>query len=148
MSSLKDTLTQQMKEAMRAKEKARLATIRSILAAIKQQEVDSRKTLTDEDVLNILLKLAKQRKESISQFEKASRDDLVAIERSELEIIESYLPKQLNEEEVLQHVEAIIAETNAQSPKDMGKVMGLLTAKLKGIADMGMVSQMVKSRLQ
>ncbi len=148
MSRLKDKLTDDMKAAMSAKEKERLATVRSILAAIKQQEVDTRQDLSDDDILSILTKLSKQRKESISQFEKAERFDLVAIEKGELDIIETYLPQQLSPKECEKHVDDAISQVGATSAKDMGKVMGVLTGKLKGVADMGVVSQLVKSRLQ
>lgn len=147
MSELKAKLTEDMKTAMRAKEKARLNTVRSILAAIKQKEVDTREEQSDEDVLAILTKQAKQRKESISQYDKAARDDLSAIEKEELAIIETYMPKQMDEAEVKVIVADVISQTGATGPKEMGKVMGQLTAKLKGKADMSQVSQLVKAAL-
>ena len=144
---LKDRITQDMKDAMRAKDKPRLATIRLILAAIKQREVDERIELDDTQVLVVLDKMTKQRRESIAQFEKAGRDDLIAQETSELELIQTYLPEQLSENELQTLIEAALQETGAASIKDMGKVMGQLKPKLQGRADMGAVSAMIKARL-
>ena len=136
-----------MKSAMRSGDKATLQTIRLILAAIKQQEVDTRTDLSDDDVINVLIKMQKQRRESISQFEKANRQDLVDKESAELKLIEEYLPEALDEEEVDKLIAQVISECNATSVKDMGKVMGLLKPKLSGRADMGKVSAKVKSML-
>jgi hypothetical protein len=146
--SIKDRIQQDMKDAMRAKDKARLGTIRLILAAIKQREVDERIELDDEQVIVVLDKMAKQRRESISQFEQASRDDLIAQENFELGIIQPYLPEALGEDELNALIEAAMAATGASSIKDMGKVMGQLKPKIQGRADMGAVSALIKSRLQ
>ena len=145
--SLKDRILQEVKDAMRAKDKPRLATLRLITAAIKQQEVDERIELNDTQVLALLDKMCKQRRESISQFEKAGRDDLIAQEVSELEIIQTYLPEQLGEDEIAALIEETMAATGAASIKDMGKVMGQLKPKLQGRADMGAVSAMIKAKL-
>ena len=147
MSELKAKITEDMKAAMRAQEKERLATIRLIQAAIKQKEVDDRIELTDADVLAVLDKMVKQRRESIAQFEKASRDDLIAKERSELEVIQVYLPEALSDEEVDAMIAEAIAATGAAEMKDMGKVMGQLKSKLQGRADMGAVSAKIKAKL-
>ncbi len=145
--SLKDRITDDMKSAMRAKETARLGTIRLLLAAIKQKEVDERVELSDAAVSSIVEKLIKQRKDSISQFQAAGRDDLVAAEQAELAVLQAYLPEQLSAVEVEAAVIAAIAECGATSAKDMGKVMGLLKARLAGRADMGQVSTLIKTRL-
>ena len=145
--SLKDRILQDVKDAMRARDKSRLATIRLITAAIKQQEVDERIELDDTQVLALLDKMCKQRRESISQFEKAGRDDLIAQETSELELIQTYLPEQLDEDEIAALIEEAMASTGAASIKDMGKVMGQLKPKLQGRADMGAVSAMIKAKL-
>ena len=145
--SLKDQITEDMKSAMRAKETVRLGTIRLLLAALKQREVDERIVLDDAAVIAIVEKLIKQRKDSISQFEKANRDDLVAIEASEMEILQAYLPAQLSDAEVTAAVSAAIASTGAIGPQDMGKVIGVLKSQLAGKADMGKVSGLVKAAL-
>ena len=145
--SLKDRITNDVKDAMRARDKPRLATLRLITAAIKQQEVDERIELDDTQLLSLLDKMCKQRRESISQFEKAARDDLIAQEVSELAIIKSYLPEQLGEAEIAALIDETMAATGAASIKDMGKVMGQLKPKLQGRADMGAVSAMIKARL-
>ncbi len=145
--SIKDRIQQDMKDAMRAKEKERLATIRLILAAVKQREVDERVELDDEQVIVVLDKMVKQRRESIAQFEKAGRDDLVDKEQAELVVINDYLPAALSEDEIMQLVDAALKATGASSIKDMGKVMGQLKPKLQGRADMGAVSAMIKARL-
>ena len=145
--SLKARITDDMKTAMRAKETARLGTIRLLLAAIKQKEVDDRTELDDAAVSSIVEKLIKQRKDSISQFQAAGRDDLVAAEQAELAVLQAYLPEQLSAAEVEAAVIAAIAETGASSAKDMGKVMGLLKPRLAGRADMGQVSTLIKARL-
>ncbi|ODU06212.1 MAG: glutamyl-tRNA amidotransferase [Thiobacillus sp. SCN 63-1177] len=145
--SLKARITDDMKTAMRAKEVARLGTIRLLLAAIKQREVDERIELDDAAVSSIVEKLIKQRKDSISQFQAAGRDDLVAAEQAELVVLHAYLPEQLSAAEVEAAVVAAIAESGASSAKDMGKVMGLLKPRLAGRADMGQVSALIKARL-
>ena len=138
---------QDVKDAMRSRDKPRLATLRLITAAIKQQEVDERIELDDAQVLALLDKMCKQRRESISQFEKAGRDDLIAQEVSELGIIQTYLPEQLGEDEITALIDETMAATGATSIKDMGKVMGQLKPKLQGRADMGAVSAMIKAKL-
>ena len=145
--SLKERIQQDVKDAMRAREKERLGTIRLITAAIKQREVDERIELDDEQVLLVLDKMCKQRRESISQFEKAGRDDLIAVEVREMEIIQGYLPKQLGDDEIAALIDAAMSDTGATSIKDMGKVMGQLKPKLQGRADMSAVSAMIKARL-
>jgi uncharacterized protein len=145
--SLKARVTDDMKTAMRARETARLGTIRLLLAAIKQKEVDERIELDDAAVSSIVEKLIKQRKDSISQFQAAGRDDLVAVEQAELVVLQAYLPEQLSAAEVEAAVAAAIAESGASSAKDMGKVMGLLKPRLAGRADMGQVSALIKARL-
>jgi uncharacterized protein len=145
--SLKARVTDDMKTAMRARETARLGTIRLLLAAIKQKEVDERIELDDAAVSSIVEKLIKQRKDSISQFQAAGRDDLVAVEQAELVVLQAYLPEQLSAAEVEAAVAAAIAESGASSAKDMGKVMGLLKPRLAGRADMGQVSVLIKARL-
>lgn len=145
--SLKDRIQQDMKDAMRAKDKERLAAIRLILAAVKQREVDERIELDDPQVIAVLDKMAKQRRESISQFEQAGRDDLIAKENSELEIILPYLPEAVGEDELNALINEAIEATGASSIKDMGRVMGQLKPKVQGRADMGAVSALIKSRL-
>jgi len=145
--SLKARITDDMKAAMRAKDTARLGTIRLLLAAIKQKEVDDRTELDDAAVSSIVEKLIKQRKDSISQFQAAGRDDLVAAEQAELVVLQAYLPEQLSAAEVEAAVVAAIAESGAASAKDMGKVMGLLKPRLAGRADMGQVSALIKAQL-
>jgi uncharacterized protein len=145
--SLKLRITEDMKAAMRAKETARLGTIRLLLAAIKQKEVDERIELDDAAVNSIVERLIKQRKDSISQFQVAGRADLVAAEQAELVVLQAYLPEQLSAAEVEAAVAAAITESGASSAKDMGKVMGLLKPKLAGRADMGQVSALIKARL-
>jgi uncharacterized protein YqeY len=145
--SLKARITDDMKAAMRAKESARLGTIRLLLAAIKQREVDERIELDDAAVSSIVEKLIKQRKDSISQFQAAGRDDLVTAEQGELVVLQAYLPAQLSAAEVEAAVAAAVTESGASSVKDMGKVMGLLKPRLAGRADMGQVSALIKARL-
>ena len=145
--SLKFRITDDMKAAMRARETVRLGTIRLLLAAIKQKEVDERIELDDVAVSGIVEKLIKQRKDSISQFQAAGRDDLVAAEQAELGVLQAYLPEQLSAAEVEAAVVAAIAECGAANAKDMGKVMGLLKPRLAGRADMGQVSARIKARL-
>ncbi|MDH3934539.1 MAG: GatB/YqeY domain-containing protein [Xanthomonadales bacterium] len=145
--SLKDKLQQDMKAAMRAGEKRQLAVIRLINAAIKQREVDERIELDDQQVTAAIDKMAKQRRESIEQYEKAGRDDLADQEKFELEFLKSYLPEQLGEAEIDAMIEAAVTATGASSIKDMGKIMGQLKPKLAGRADMGAVSGKIKARL-
>ena len=145
--SIKDQITEDMKTAMRAKEVARLGAIRLLLAAIKQREVDERVVVDDAGVIAIVEKMIKQRKDSISQFEKAGRDDLVAIEVGEMAILQDYLPAQLSDAEVEAAVAAAVSSTGATGPHDMGKVIGALKAQLAGKADMGKVSALVKASL-
>ena len=136
-----------MKAAMRAKDSARLSAVRLILAAVKQREVDERKELSDAEVTSVIEKMIKQRRESIAQFEQASRKDLVDVEKFELEVLSGYLPQQMNEAELSQAVDAAVAEAKPAGIKDMGKVMALLKPRLAGRADMGKVSALVKTRL-
>lgn len=146
-STLKTQITEDMKTAMRAQDKERLAIIRLILAALKQKEVDERIELTDEHVLAILNKMIKQRRDSISQYEAGNRADLAKQEASEITVIQTYLPAQMNTAEIEQAVAAAIQEASASSAKDMGKVMGILKGKLAGKADMTVVSAKVKEKL-
>jgi uncharacterized protein YqeY len=145
--SLKDQITEDMKTAMRAKDAARLLTIRGLLAAVKQREVDERITLDDAGVLAVIEKLVKQRKDSISQFATAGRTDLVDKETAELQVLEGYLPQRLSAEEVAAEVAKIVAEVGATGAADMGKVMGAAKPRLAGKADMGAVSAAVKQAL-
>ena len=145
--SLKDRITDDMKAAMRAKEAARLLTIRGLLAAMKQKEVDERIELDDAAVIGIVDKLIKQRKDSIAQFSAAGRTDLVDKETAELQVLEGYLPQRLSADEITAAVAAIVAELGAAGPGDMGKVMGAAKAKLAGKADMAQVSAAVKQAL-
>lgn len=145
--SLKDRISDDMKAAMRARESERLATIRLLLAAIKQREVDERITLDDAGVTAVIDKMIKQRKDSISQFEAAGRTDLVAQERGELDVLAAYMPAQLSEDEIAAEVQAAVAQTGAAGPQDMGKVMAVLKGKLAGRADMTAVSAKVKAAL-
>lgn len=147
MSSLKDRINQDIKTAMREKNKARLGTLRLVSAAIKQREVDERIELDDEQVLALLDKMAKQRNESINQYQKADRQDLIDIELAELDILKEFLPEQLSDEEVSSLIEQAIKDSGASSMKDMGKVMGLLKPQLQGRADMGAVSARIKQAL-
>lgn len=145
--TLKERITEDMKAAMRAGEKERLGTIRMLQAAIKQREVDERITLDDSQVLAVLDKMVKQRKESITQFTAGGRADLVAKETAELELLQAYLPAQLSDAEIDALVNAAIAQTGASSIKDMGKVMGLVKGQAAGRADMGAVGARIKARL-
>ena len=132
---------------MRAKESARLSTVRLLLAAIKQREVDERIELDDAQVLSVIEKMIKQRRESIAQYEKAARKDLADVEKAEIEILSGYMPAQMSEADVEKLVQSTISETGASGVKDMGKVMAALKAKLAGKADMGKVSGLVKAKL-
>ncbi|HEB59479.1 MAG TPA: GatB/YqeY domain-containing protein [Gammaproteobacteria bacterium] len=147
MSQLKDRILEDTKDAMRARDKARLGVLRLITAAIKQKEVDERIELDDAAVLAVLEKMVKQRRDSIAQYEKAGRDDLREVEEFELQLIQTYLPEQLSDDEIAALIDKAIATTGAASMKDMGKVMGMLKPKLAGRADMGKVSQAIKQRL-
>lgn len=146
-SALKVRITEDMKNAMRAQEKDKLQAIRLILAALKQKEVDERVTLTDQDVLAILDKMLKQRRDSLQQFEAAGREDLAAKERFEITIIQTYLPAALSDAEISALIKAAIASTGATSPQDMGKVMAIVKPQVQGRADMGAVSQKIKAAL-
>ena len=145
--SLKDQIVEDMKTAMKAGDKDRLKVVRLILAAIKQIEVDTRQELDNTAILAVLSKMVKQRHDSIEQFDKGERKDLSAIEQAEIVVIEGYLPEQLSADEIATMVNDVIAATNAESIRDMGKVMGQIKAKAAGRADMGAVSATVKERL-
>ena len=145
--SLIGQITDDVKSAMKAGEKDRLKVLRLITAAIKQVEVDERRELDDADVLGILNKMVKQRRDSITQFEQGNRQDLADIEKSEIEIIDTYLPEQLSDDELDQLVDDAIAATGAEGIRDMGKVMGMVKAKAEGRADMSAVGAKVKARL-
>ncbi|RMG37648.1 MAG: GatB/YqeY domain-containing protein [Gammaproteobacteria bacterium] len=145
--TLKSRIQDDMKTAMKAGEKARLGVIRLIMAAIKQREVDERTELNDEQVLAVLDKMVKQRRDSIKQYKDAGRNDLAEAEQAEVEIIQGYLPAALSEEEIATIVEQAIAEVGAESMKDMGKVMGKVKPQVQGRADMGAVSALVKQKL-
>jgi uncharacterized protein len=147
MAALKDRITEEMKNAMRAGEKERLATIRLILSAIKQREVDERIQLDDIQVLAVIEKMVKQRKESITQFEAGGRADLVAKEQAEMAVLQTYLPTQMSDAEIDALIAEAIASTGAASIKDMGKVMAAVKAKAQGRADMGAVSARIKQKL-
>lgn len=147
MSALKDQITEDMKTAMRAKDSERLGTIRLLLAALKQKEVDERVVLDDAAVIAIVDKLIKQRKDSLEAFQKAERKDLADKEAAELVVLQAYLPARLSADEVAAAVKAIVTELGATGPGDMGKVMGAVKAKLAGKADMGQVSAAVKAAL-
>ena len=147
MTTLKERITEDMKAAMRAGEKERLGTIRMLQAAIKQREVDERVMLDDAQVLAVIEKMVKQRKESIAQFEQGGRADLAAKEKSEIDQLVAYLPAQLSDAEVDALIQAAIASTGAASIKDMGKVMGVVKAQAAGRADMGAVSARIKAAL-
>jgi len=145
--SLKERITEDMKTAMRGAQKERLGTVRMILAAIKQREVDERVSLDDSQILAVIDKMVKQRKESITSFEAGGRADLVAKEAAEIALLQGYLPAQLSQAEIETLVSAAIASTGATSIKEMGKVMGVLKSELAGRADMGAVSARIKQKL-
>ena len=145
--TLKMHITDDMKAAMRAKDAARLSTIRLVLAAIKQREVDERRDMTDADVFTILEKMVKQRRDSITQFEAGKRPDLVAIEKAELVVLAGYQPQPLTSAEIDSHIAAVIAATGAAGPADMGRVMAELKPRLAGRADMTAVAATVKAKL-
>ena len=144
---LKQQITDAMKAAMKSGDKARLAVVRLMLAAVKQREVDERIELDDSQVLAVLDKMVKQRRDSIQQYGDAGRDDLVAQEAAEIEVIQEFLPKALSDDEINAIIEAAIAETGADSMRDMGKVMGIVKPQVQGRADVGQVSGRVKQRL-
>ena len=145
--SLKEQITEDMKAAMRAKEADRLSTIRMLLAAMKQKEVDERITLDDTSIVSIVDKLIKQRKDSIAAFEQAGRTDLVDKETAEVKVLEAYLPQRLGADEIAAEIAQIVAELGASGPGDMGKVMGAAKTRLAGKAEMGQVSAAVKAAL-
>ena len=147
MSKLKQLITDDMKLAMKAQDKPALKAIRMILGAVKQKEIDERIELDDNQVMAVIQKMVKQRKDSISQFSDAGRTDLVEVEEAELLIINNYMPKQLSQDEIEAAVVKAISDTGADSMKDMGKLMGILKGQLDGKADMGQVSQLIKSKL-
>ena len=145
--TLKAKITEDMKAAMRAKDAARLSTVRLLLAAIKQREVDERIELTDADVLSIIDKMIKQRRDSIAQFEAGRREDLAAAERAEVEVLAAYLPKQMSESEIDTAIAEAIAATGAAGPAGIGKVMAVVKPKLAGRADMAVVASRIKAKL-
>ena len=147
MTDIKTKISEDVKLAMRSKDKDRLAALRLILAAFKQKEVDDRITLDDHQSTAILDKMAKQHRDSIEQFGQANREDLLKKEQQELEIIESYLPEKLSENEINSLIQNAISSTSANSLKDMGKVMAILKTELQGRADMGEVSRLIKTKL-
>jgi len=145
--TLKQQITEDMKTAMRAKETARLGAIRLLLSAMKQREVDERIELTDADIVAIIEKMLKQRRDSINQYEAAKRQDLADVEKFEVTILQGYMPQQLNEAEINSVITEVIAATGAAGPQDMGKVMATIKPKLAGRADMGKVSGLIKAQL-
>ena len=145
--SLEKQLTEDMKAAMKARDKIRLETIRGLKAQIKNMQIEKGEELTDDDVIKVLSNAAKKRKESIEQFTSLGREDRAETESQELKIIESYMPEQMNETEIARHVNAVIQEVNAASMKDMGKVMGAVMARVKGKADGKLVQQIVRETL-
>jgi uncharacterized protein YqeY len=145
--TLKATITQHMKEALRAKDARRLAAIRLLLAAIQQREVDERRELSEADVVGIVERLIRQRRESVAQYDAAGRRDLADNERFEIEVLQSYLPQPLSEEELQALIEQAVVDTGAAGPKDIGRVMGVLKPRIVGRAEMGRVSTLVKARL-
>ena len=147
MSELKQRITDDMKSAMKAKDKQALKAVRMIIGAIKQKEIDERIELDDAQVLTVIQKMVKQRKDSITQFTEGGRTDLVEVEEAEMVIINNYMPEQLSDDEVASTVDKAIADSGADSMKDMGKLMGMLKGQLDGKADMGVVSQLIKAKL-
>ena len=145
--SLKQQITEDMKSAMRAKDSVRLGAIRLLLSAIKQREVDERIELTDADVIAVIEKMLKQRRDSIAAFESANRVDLADIEKFEVSVLQTYMPKQMSDAEISAIVDQVIADSGAQGAKDMGKVVGLVKPLVAGMADMGKVSGLIKARL-
>ena len=147
MSDLKARLIEEMKACMKAGDKKRLGVIRSMLAAIKQVEVDGQKQLSDEEIIAVLDKQVKQRRDAIQQYTDAGRDDLAAQERYEMEVIQEFLPQLLSESEIAEMIDAAISEIGAAGMQDMGKVMGVLKPKMQGRADMAEVSKQVRAKL-
>ena len=145
--SLKNQITEDMKTAMRAKETARLGAVRLLLSAMKQREVDERIELTDADIISMIEKMLKQRRDSIAAYESAKRDDLADIEKFEVSVLQTYMPKQMSDAEISAIVDQVIADSGAQGAKDMGKVVGLVKPLVAGMADMGKVSGLIKARL-
>ena len=145
--SLKAQISEDMKTAMRAKDSARLGTIRLLLSAMKQREVDGRIELSDADVITVIEKMLKQRRDSIAAYDSANRADLADIEKAEVAVLQTYMPAQLSDEAINQIINQVIADTGAQGAKDMGKVVGLVKPLVAGVADMGKVSGMIKARL-
>ena len=145
--SLRQRITDDMKAAMRAKDTARLSAIRLLLAAIKQREVDERIELSDADIVTIIEKMNKQRRDSISQYEAAARHDLADVEKFEMSVLAEYMPQQMSESEIAAAVNEAVAAVGATGPQDMGKVMGYIKPRLAGVADMGRVSALIKVRL-
>jgi uncharacterized protein YqeY len=145
--ALIERLKEEQKIAMKAKDKPRLGTVRLALSAIKQREVDEQITLNDDDIVAILTKMVKQRRDSVAQYESASRQDLADVEKAEITVLEEFMPQPLTEQEVITLIEKAIAETNAANMQDMGQVMGILKPQIQGRADMGKVSGLVRSKL-
>ena len=145
--SLLVTLKDAQKDAMRAKDKMRLGAVRSVLAAIKQREIDERITLDEAAIISVIVKLVKQRRDSYTQYKDAGRDDLADVEAAEIAVLEEFLPKPLNEDEINQLIDNAIADTGAQGMQDMGKVMGVIKSQAEGRADMGKLSGLIKQRL-
>ena len=145
--SIRQTISDDMKTFMRAKDSARLGTIRLLQAAIKQKEVDERIELNDDQIFSVIQKMLKQRKDSIEAYQKASRQDLIDQEQLEIEVLSKYMPEPLSEEEINQYIEEAIATTGASDMKDMGKVVGILKSKVAGRADMAEVSKLVRQKL-
>lgn len=145
--ALIDTLKEEQKLAMKAKDKARLGTIRLALAAIKQREVDEQITLNDDDILAVLVKMVKQRRDSVTQYEAANRQDLADVEKAEITVLEEFMPQPLSEEDVIALIDSAVAESQASGMQDMGKVMALIKPQIQGRADMGRVSSLVRAKL-
>lgn len=145
--ALIEQLKEEQKLAMKAKDKLRLGTIRLALSAIKQREVDERITLTDEDIIAVMTKMVKQRRDSVTQYEAANRQDLADAEKAEIIVLEEFMPQPLSEEEVIVLIDSAIIESGAAGMQDMGNVMGVLKPQLQGRADMGKVSGLVRSKL-
>lgn len=147
MSALKERITEDMKTAMRAKDKARLGVIRMALAALKQREVDERIELDDVQVTAVIDKMIKQRRDSVTQFQDAGRDELAANETAEIAVLQEYMPPAMSDDEIADAIDKAIADTGASSIKDMGKLMGVLKPQLQGRADLGAVSGLIKQKL-
>ena len=145
--TLKEKVTEAMKDAMRAKDTARLGAIRLLLAAVKQREVDERIELTDANVISVIEKMLKQRRDSITAFESANRTDLADIEKYEVSVLQTYMPKQMSDAEISAIIDQVITDSGAQGAKDMGKVVGLVKPLVAGMADMGKVSGLIKAKL-